>query len=68
MNYDDFIGQEVIHVHRCEDGFNYQTGVLVGVMSGVNTLLGVRWRNDERTTWMPPQDIALKSKYPESRF
>ena len=68
MKYDQYIGQEVIHIHRSDYDQNYQAGKLVSILHGVNCLLGVQWNGNEYTTWMPPQDIALKSTYPKSRF
>ena len=68
MDYHKFVGEQVIHVHRQYSDGTYQTGRITGVSEGVNTLIDVQWKAQEYSTATPPQDIALESTYPESRW
>lgn len=68
MNYKAFIGQAVINVHRPRGDGGHQQGILVDVLDGINTLVGITWQGRDYVSWMAPQDIALEATYPGSRF
>jgi len=62
MQYHRFIGEDVLHI------WQDRQGVLVDVLPGVNTLLGVKFKDRPCVVYLPVSDLALIKTYPVSRW